>query len=52
MDPILTLMLQPELREADVLQCKQCIFSLISLEAKHEPLHPATPGQRGKGPKR
>ncbi|KAL1130634.1 hypothetical protein AAG570_011876 [Ranatra chinensis] len=53
LDPILTLMLAPELRDSDVMQCKQCIYSLVGLEAKHEPLHATsvTPGQRGKGPK-
>lgn len=51
LEPILTLMLQPELREQEVLQCKQCIYSLVGLEAKHEPLHSVSSGQRGKGPK-
>ncbi|XP_014243883.1 integrator complex subunit 13 isoform X2 [Cimex lectularius] len=51
LEPILTLMLQPELREADVAQCKQCIYSLIGNEAKHEPLHIAPSGQRAKGSK-
>lgn len=46
------MMLQSELREAEVLQCKQCIYSLVGQEAKHEPLHSVTSGQRGKGPKR
>ncbi|KAK9497051.1 hypothetical protein O3M35_004435 [Rhynocoris fuscipes] len=50
LEPILHLMLQPELREADVIQCKQCIYSLVGNEAKHEPLNVA--GQRNKGPKR
>uniref|UniRef100_A0A023F199 Protein asunder n=1 Tax=Triatoma infestans TaxID=30076 RepID=A0A023F199_TRIIF len=50
LEPILTLMLQPELRDSDVIQCKQCIYSLVGNEAKHEPL--TSTGQRSKGPKR
>uniref|UniRef100_A0A0K8SVE8 Protein asunder n=1 Tax=Lygus hesperus TaxID=30085 RepID=A0A0K8SVE8_LYGHE len=51
LEPILNIMLLPELRESDVVQCKQCIFSLIGNEAKHEPLHIMNTGQRGKGVK-
>lgn len=52
MEPLLTLMLKDVLTEDEVIQCKQCIYSLIGLEAKHEPLQTPNIGQRGKGPKR
>lgn len=45
-------MVQDTLTEEEVIQCNQCIYSLIGLEAKHEPLQTPSIGQRGKGPKR
>ena len=38
--------------DEEVVQCKQVIYNLISLETKHEPLQMPNMGQRGKGPKR
>ncbi|XP_046670533.1 integrator complex subunit 13 [Homalodisca vitripennis] len=51
-EPLLSLMVKDTLTEEEVVQCKQCIYSLIGLEAKHEPLQTPNVGQRGKGPKR
>ncbi|XP_054271136.1 integrator complex subunit 13 [Macrosteles quadrilineatus] len=51
-EPLLSLMVKDTLTEEEVVQCKQGIYSLIGLEAKHEPLQAPTVGQRGKGPKR
>ncbi|XP_018907328.1 integrator complex subunit 13 [Bemisia tabaci] len=52
MEPLLSLMLKTDLTDDEVFQCKQCIFVLIGLEAKHEPLQIPNIGQRGKGPKK
>ncbi|KAJ9581248.1 hypothetical protein L9F63_023574 [Diploptera punctata] len=41
-----------ELTDEEVVQCKQVIYSLISLETKNESLQTPNMGQRGKGPKR
>uniref|UniRef100_A0A1B6E3M0 Protein asunder n=1 Tax=Clastoptera arizonana TaxID=38151 RepID=A0A1B6E3M0_9HEMI len=51
-EPLLALMLKDVLTEEEVVQCKQCIYSLMNSEAKHEPLQTPSIGQRGKGPKR
>lgn len=38
MDPLPELMVKEKLTAEEVLQCKQVLFSLLQLEAKHEPL--------------
>ncbi|XP_067213909.1 integrator complex subunit 13 isoform X2 [Linepithema humile] len=50
-DPLPELMVKDELSAEEVLQCKQVIFSLIGLEAKHEalPLPSIGGGRGGKG---
>lgn len=45
-------MVEEQLTDEQVVQCKQVIYSLIGLDAKHEPLNTPNMGQRGKGPKR
>ncbi|XP_071448707.1 integrator complex subunit 13 [Hetaerina americana] len=51
-EPLTTLLLQEELSDEEVVQCKQVVYNLMGLEAKHEPLQTPSMGQRGKGPKR
>ncbi|XP_075231571.1 integrator complex subunit 13 asun [Lycorma delicatula] len=51
-EPLLSFMLKEHLTDEEVVQCKQCIYTLISHESKHEPLQTPTIGHRGKGPKR
>jgi len=51
-DPLPALLVKEEMTDEEVVQCKQVIYSLISLETKHEPLQMPNMGQRGKGPKR
>lgn len=45
-------MLKDVITEEEVVKCKQCIYSLLGSETKHEPLQTPNIGQRGKGPKR
>ncbi|RZF33651.1 hypothetical protein LSTR_LSTR007029 [Laodelphax striatellus] len=54
MEPLLSLMLKESLTDDEVVECKQCIYTLMTLESKHEPLAINLPpiGHRGKGPKR
>ncbi|KAI5723879.1 hypothetical protein M8J76_012194 [Diaphorina citri] len=51
-EPLLTLVQKEEISDGALIQCNQCIFNLVALEAKHEPLLPNNSGTRGKGPKR
>lgn len=52
-EPLLSNMQKDELTQEEILQCKQCVYNLISLEAKNEPLPALNVGlHRGKGPKR
>lgn len=52
-EPLLSNMLKDELTQEEILQCKQCIYNLISMEAKNEALPSITSSlNRGKGPKR
>lgn len=52
-EPLLSNMLKDELTQEEILQCKQCIYNLISMEAKNEPLPSVSSTlHRGKGPKR
>uniref|UniRef100_A0A8D9EME3 Protein asunder n=1 Tax=Cacopsylla melanoneura TaxID=428564 RepID=A0A8D9EME3_9HEMI len=51
-EPLLTLVQKEEISDAALIQCNQCVYNLVALEAKHEPLLPSNPGTRGKGPKR
>lgn len=37
-EPLVSNMLKDELSQEELLQCKQCIYNLISMEAKNEPL--------------
>ncbi|XP_014479751.1 PREDICTED: protein asunder homolog isoform X1 [Dinoponera quadriceps] len=47
-DPLPELMVKEKLTAEEVLQCKQVLFSLLQLEAKHEPLPlPSIGGGRG-----
>ncbi|XP_012269667.1 integrator complex subunit 13 [Athalia rosae] len=50
-DPLAELMVKEELTTEEVLQCKQVIFSILQLEAKHEalPLPSIGGGRGGKG---
>ncbi|XP_039289924.1 integrator complex subunit 13 [Nilaparvata lugens] len=59
MEPLLSVMVSESLTDDEVVQCKQCIYTLMTLESKHEPLQATTAighhghhGHRGKGPKR
>lgn len=38
MDPLPRIMVKETLTEDEVVQCKQVIYSLVKLEARHEPL--------------
>lgn len=51
MDPLPDLIVKDELTKDEVLQCKQIIFGLLQLEAKHEslPLPSIGGGRGGKG---
>ncbi|PSN39663.1 Protein asunder [Blattella germanica] len=51
-DPLPGLLVKEELNDEEVVQCKQVIYSLMSLETKNESLQTPNMGQRGKGPKR
>lgn len=51
-DPLPQLMTKEELTSEEVVLCKQVIYGLVSLEAKHEPLVQPNTGVRGKGQKR
>ncbi|XP_065223636.1 integrator complex subunit 13 [Planococcus citri] len=52
-EPLLSNMLKDELTQEEILQCKQCVYNLISLEAKNEPFPSISAGfHRGKGPRR
>lgn len=51
-DPLPSIITKDSITEEEVFQCKQIIRNLISLENKHEPLHPMNTGQRIKGQKR
>ncbi|KAF2902099.1 hypothetical protein ILUMI_04087 [Ignelater luminosus] len=51
-DPIPSIITKEKITDDEVVQCKQVIYNLISLEAKHEPLHLPNVGQRTKGQKR
>lgn len=52
-EPLISNMLKDELTQEEILQCKQCIYNLISMEAKNEPLPSISSSlHRGKGPKR
>lgn len=53
-EPLVSNMLKEELTQEELLQCKQCIYNLISMEAKNEPLPSISSAlhRGGKGPKR
>ncbi|XP_018326429.1 integrator complex subunit 13 isoform X2 [Agrilus planipennis] len=51
-DPLPSIITKERITEEEVVQCKQVIYNLISLEAKHESLHLPNTGQRSKGQKR
>ncbi|XP_032665480.1 integrator complex subunit 13 isoform X1 [Odontomachus brunneus] len=51
-DPLPEFMVKEKLTAEEVLQCKQVLFSLLQLEAKHEPLPLPSIGRGGKGMKR
>lgn len=51
-DPLPSIITKETITEEEVNQCKQIIRNLISLENKHESLHPMNTGQRVKGQKR
>ncbi|KAK8735783.1 hypothetical protein OTU49_005315 [Cherax quadricarinatus] len=51
-EPLTTLMLKETLTEAEVIECKQVILCLMSMEARGDPLPSPMAGQRGKGMKR
>ncbi|KAK7007289.1 hypothetical protein SK128_025646 [Halocaridina rubra] len=50
-EPLTTLMLKETLTEEEVVECKQVILMLVSMEVRGEPL-PSPMAQRGKGMKR
>ncbi|XP_077296917.1 integrator complex subunit 13 asun isoform X2 [Arctopsyche grandis] len=50
-DPLPRLMVKETLTEEDVVQCKQVVYSLVGLEARHEPLVLPNLGH-SKGPRR
>ena len=51
-DPLPALLIKEELTDEEVVQCKQVIYNLVTLETKNESLQSPNTGQRGKGPKR
>ncbi|RZF48920.1 hypothetical protein LSTR_LSTR003300 [Laodelphax striatellus] len=55
LEPLLSLMLNESLTDDEVVECQHCIFTMMTMDSKHEPLQTSLPpigGNRGKGPKR
>lgn len=51
-EPILALINKEELTDEEVVQCQQCIYTIVSLEARHEPLNLPNMGHRLKSIKK
>ncbi|KAK3858190.1 hypothetical protein Pcinc_035598 [Petrolisthes cinctipes] len=51
-EPLTSIMVKETITEDEVVECKQVILSLMSMEARGDPLPSPIAGQRGKGMKR